>query len=443
MGKYFGTDGFRGRANVDLKAEHAYKIGRFVGSYYGKGQRAKIAIGKDTRRSSYMLEYALVAGITASGSDAYLLHVTPTPSVSFVVRSEGFDCGIMISASHNAFYDNGIKIISGNGRKLTEDIEEKIEEYIDGDEDSIALAVGEDIGRAIDYSMGRNRYIGYLISLATRSFKDKKIGLDLANGSATTVAKGVFDALGAKTFVINSEPNGININYECGSTDIRNLSKFVVDHGLDVGFAYDGDADRCIAVDDMGRIIDGDLILYLCATYMRENSELKNDALTITVMSNIGLTKALDREGIKYDITDVGDRHVSSNMTENGHSLGGEQSGHIIFSKHSASGDGVLTSLKLMEVMLERKEKLSVLINNIKLYPQHLLNLPIENDYKTLEDQEIIEAISLVEGKLGDNGRILVRKSGTEPLIRIMVEAESEEECQEHASYVANKIKGI
>jgi phosphoglucosamine mutase len=441
MGKYFGTDGFRGEANVNLTVTHAYKVGRFLGHYYGKDHKARIVIGKDTRRSSYMFEYSLVAGLTASGADAYLLHVTPTPSVSYVVRSEGFDCGIMISASHNPYYDNGIKIINGNGHKLEAEIENLIEEYIDCEEDNLPLAKREDIGRTVDYSMGRNRYIGYLISLATRSFKDKRVGLDLANGAASSVAKGVFDALGAKTYVINGEPNGVNINDNCGSTHMEHLQKFVVENNLDVGFAYDGDADRCLAVDDKGKIIDGDHILYLCGVYMKEKNDLANNTIVTTIMSNMGLYQALERKGIKYEKTTVGDKYVYENMMANGHSIGGEQSGHIIFSKHATTGDGILTSLKLMEVMLESKAKLSELHKDLIIFPQLLKNVKVKDKKAARNDAAVIEAIAKVEKELGTDGRVLVRESGTEPVIRVMVEAKTEELCKAKVDYIVQILK--
>ena len=351
MGKYFGTDGFRGEANVDLTVEHAYKVGRFLGYYYGKDHRCKVAIGKDTRRSSYMFEYSLVAGLTASGADVYLLHVTTTPSVSYVVRTEDFDCGIMISASHNPFYDNGIKVINGKGEKLEESVIDEIERYLDGEMEEIPFATKEDIGSTTDYVMGRNRYVGYLISLATRSFKNMRVGLDTSNGSAWQIAKSIFDALGAETYVINNTPNGTNINTNCGSTHIEVLQQFVKEKGLDVGFAYDGDADRCMAVDERGNVVDGDAILYLCGCYMKDNSQLDTNTVVTTVMSNIGLYKAFDKAGIAYEKTAVGDKYVYENMSKNGHRLGGEQSGHIIFSKYATTGDGILTSLKIMEVM--------------------------------------------------------------------------------------------
>lgn len=441
MSKYFGTDGFRGEANVNLTVEHAYKVGRFLGHYYGKNHKANIVIGKDTRRSSYMFEYSLVAGLTASGADVYLLHVTTTPSVSYVVRSEGFDCGIMISASHNPYYDNGIKVINGSGYKLEAEVEQLIEAYIDSREDTIPLAKRESIGKTTDYSIGRNRYIGYLISLATRSFKDKKVGLDLANGSASTVAKGVFDALGAKTYVINGEPDGTNINLNCGSTHMEGLQKFVTDKRLDVGFAYDGDADRCLAVDDRGNIIDGDLIMYLCSVYMKGRNELANNTVVTTVMSNLGLYKALDRKDISYEKTAVGDKYVYENMMANGHSIGGEQSGHIIFSKHATTGDGILTSLKLMEVMLESKASLSELLKDIRIYPQVLVNVRVHDKNAAKNDPEVKKIISKAEQELGTDGRVLVRESGTEPLIRVMVEAKTDEICRELVERIIQVIK--
>lgn len=441
MGKYFGTDGFRGEANVELTVEHAYKVGRFLGHYYGRDHKANIVIGKDTRRSSYMFEYSLVAGLTASGADVYLLHVTTTPSVSYVVRSENFDCGIMISASHNPYYDNGIKVINGNGFKLEPEVESLIEEYIDSKVDFIPLATKENIGKTIDYAMGRNRYIGYLISLATRSFKEVKVGLDCANGSASTIAKGVFDALGAKTFTIHNEPNGLNINTDCGSTHIEGLQKYVVDNGLDVGFAYDGDADRCLAVDEKGNIIDGDLILYICGRYMKERNELNNNTIVTTIMSNIGLYKALDELGISYEKTAVGDKYVFENMMANNHSIGGEQSGHIIFSKHATTGDGILTSLKLMEVMLEKKMKLSDMVKDVTIFPQLLINVKVKSKKDAKEDPKVVEAIEKVANELGNDGRILVRESGTEPVLRVMVEAKTDEMCQKYVNMVINAIR--
>lgn len=444
MGKYFGTDGFRGEANVKLTVEHAFKVGRFLGYYFGKDHKAQIVIGKDTRRSSYMFEYALAAGLTASGADAYLLHVTTTPSVSYVVRTEEFDCGIMISASHNPFYDNGIKIIDAKGHKMSADVEKLIEDYIDGISEELPLAVRENIGRTVDYAMGRNRYIGHLIATATRSFKDKRIGLDCSNGSASAIAKSVFDALGAKTYVINAEPDGTNINMNCGSTHIDVLQKFVMEKGLDAGFAYDGDADRCIAVDDEGHIVDGDLIMYVCGKYMYEQGTLNNDKIVTTVMSNFGLYLALDKAGIGYEKTAVGDKYVYENMVKNGHSIGGEQSGHIIFSKLATTGDGILTSLKIMEVMLEKKMKLSELIKPVKIYPQLLVNVRVADKTAAEQDVDVQKAVKAVEEALGNTGRILVRESGTEPLLRVMVEAETDELCSKYVYQVVDvlKIKG-
>ena len=439
--KYFGTDGFRGEANVDLNVVHAYKVGRFLGWYYGREHKAKIVIGKDTRRSSYMFEDALSAGLTASGADVYLLHVTPTPSVSYVVRTEQFDCGIMISASHNPYYDNGLKVINGNGHKMEAEVEEKIEEYIDSEEDTIPLATRENIGCTVDYAIGRHRYIGYLMSLATRSFKNIKVGLDCANGSSYSVAKGVFDALGAKTYAIGMEPDGTNINDNCGSTHIENLQAFVKENNLDVGFAFDGDADRCLAVDDKGEVIDGDAILYLCGCYLREKGELNNNTVVTTVMSNLGLYKAFDREGISYEKTAVGDKYVNANMMENGHSLGGEQSGHIIFSKYAVTGDGVLTSLMLMEVMLEKKAKLSELRKGLKVYPQLLKNIRVADKPAAKNDPDVISETKKVEEALGENGRILIRESGTEPVIRVMVEAETQELCEKYVDQVIDVLK--
>lgn len=430
--KYFGTDGFRGEANIDLTVEHAYKIGRYLGWYYGKrvNKKARIVIGKDTRRSSYMFEYSLVAGLTASGADVSLLHVTTTPSVSFVVRTEEFDCGIMISASHNPYYDNGIKIINGNGYKMEAEVEEQIERYIDGEVEEIPLAKREEIGRTIDHSAGRNHYIGYLISTATRSFKDFKVGLDCSNGSASAIAKSVFDALGAKTYVINNDPDGFNINTNCGSTHIEVLQQFVKEKGLDVGFAYDGDADRCIAVDNAGNIVDGDLILYVCGKYLKEKGALVNDTVVTTVMSNMGLYKAFDKAGIRYEKTAVGDKYVFQNMMENGHCLGGEQSGHIIFSKYGTTGDGIMTSIRIMEAITEKKQDLATLASEVRIFPQLLQNVRVKNKAQTRADEAVVAIIEQVEQELGDNGRVLVRESGTEPVIRVMVEADTDELCK-------------
>ena len=442
MGKYFGTDGFRGEANVNLTVEHAYKVGRFLGWYFGRDKKANIVIGKDTRRSSYMFEYSLVAGLTASGADAYLLHVTTTPSVSYVVRTEEFDCGIMISASHNPFYDNGIKIINGRGEKMEASVEEMIEKYIDGEIEEIPMARREAIGRTIDYVAGRNRYIGYLISLATRSFKKYRVGLDCSNGSSSAIAKSVFDALGAKTYVIHNEPNGTNINKDCGSTHIEALQALVREKNLDIGFAYDGDADRCIAVDENGEVVNGDLILYVCGKYLKENGKLSNNTVVTTVMSNLGLYKAFDRENISYEKTAVGDKYVYENMTKNGHCLGGEQSGHIIFSKHATTGDGILTSLMIMEVLTEKKTTLATMAGEVKIYPQLLKNVRVADKQEARENPAVQEAIRNVEAALGDEGRILVRESGTEPLIRVMVEAAEDALCEKYVDQVIDVLTG-
>ena len=444
MGKYFGTDGFRGEANVTLTVEDAYKVGRFLGWYYGqktKADRCRIVIGKDTRRSSYMFEYSLVSGLTASGADVYLLHVTTTPSVSYVVRTEEFDCGIMISASHNPYYDNGIKVINGRGEKLEEETIEKIESYLDGEMGEIPFAKRDALGRTVDYAAGRNRYIGYLISLATRSFKNMRVGLDCANGSASAIAKNVFDALGAETHVINNTPDGLNINTNCGSTHIEGLQKYVVENHLDVGFAYDGDADRCLAVDSEGKLVDGDKILYVCGKYMKEQDTLVNNTVVTTVMSNFGLYKAFEREGISYEKTAVGDKYVYENMSQNGHCLGGEQSGHIIFSKHATTGDGILTSLKLMEVILEKKETLAKLADEVQIYPQVLKNVRVKDKEAAQADRDVQAEVQKVSDALGDTGRILVRPSGTEPLIRVMVEAPTDEICGKYVAQVVEMIE--
>ena len=449
MGKYFGTDGFRGEANKTLTVEHAFKVGRFLGWYYRelKGEKCTVVIGKDTRRSSYMFEYALAAGLTASGADAYLLHVTTTPSVSYVVRTDDFDCGIMISASHNPYYDNGIKLINGNGEKMDEKTISYIEDYLDGHLElfgeklsEIPYATGENIGRTVDYAAGRNRYVGYLISLAIYSFKNIKVGLDCANGSAWQIAKNVFDALGAKTYVINNEPNGININNNAGSTHIEVLQKFVKENNLDVGFAYDGDADRCIAVDEKGNVINGDLILYIYGKYLKERGKLLNNTVVTTVTSNFGLYKAFDQAGIQYEKTAVGDKYVYENMVANGHRIGGEQSGHIIFSKYATTGDGILTSLKLMEVMLARKTTLSKLAEPVTIYPQVLKNVRVHSKAEAQNDADVQAAVQEVADLLGDTGRILVRESGTEPVIRVMVEAETEELCEKYVNKVVDVI---
>ena len=442
MGKYFGTDGFRGEANKNLTFEHAVKIGRFLGWYYGakEGKKAKIVIGKDTRRSSYMFEYALCTGLMASGADAYIMHVTTTPSVAYITRVDDFDCGIMISASHNPYYDNGIKLLNGNGEKMDEETILKVEEYID---DLIEIPVAErnQIGRTVDYVSGRNRYIGYLISMSKYSFKDVKVGLDVANGAAWSIAKGVFDALGAKTYVMNAEPDGFNINTNCGSTHIEHLQKFVVDNGLDIGFAYDGDADRCLCVDEKGNVVTGDHTLYIYGLYMKERGKLLNNKVVTTVMSNFGLYKALDKVGIEYEKTKVGDKYVYECMVQNGYRIGGEQSGHTIFTKYATTGDGILTSLKLMEVMLAKEKPMSELAVPVVFYPQVLKNVRVKSKPDAQNDPDVQAAVQKVADELGDSGRILVRESGTEPVIRVMVEADTKEICEKYVDSVIDVIR--
>ena len=444
MGKYFGTDGFRGEANVNLTVEHAYKVGRFLGWFYGKNHengKAKIVIGKDTRRSSYMFEYSLVAGLTASGADAYLLHVTTTPSVSYVARTEDFDCGIMISASHNPFYDNGIKLINAAGEKMKEDVIAEIEKYLDGELGEIPYATRENIGCTVDYTAGRNRYMGYLMSLAIYSFKGIRVGLDASNGSAWTLAKAVFDALGAKTYVINAAPDGTNINANCGSTHIEGLQDLVRREHLDVGFAFDGDADRCLCVDEKGEVITGDHILYIYGCYMKDRDKLVGNKVVTTVMSNFGLYKAFDAVGIEYEKTKVGDKYVYECMSENGYRIGGEQSGHIIFSKYATTGDGIITALKMMEVMLAKKKTLSELAAPLVIYPQVLKNIRVTDKTQAQDDADVKAAVEAVANALGADGRILVRESGTEPVVRVMVEAGSTEECEKYVDQVIDVIK--
>ena len=448
MGKYFGTDGFRGEANVNLTVDHAFQVGRFLGWYYGdlrqkKGLEgpARIVIGKDTRRSGYMFEYALSGGITASGAEACLLHVTTTPSVAYVARTDGFDCGIMISASHNPYYDNGIKLFNGSGEKMDPQVIALVEDYLDGKLEPIPLATGRDIGRTVDYVAGRNRYIGYLISLGLYSFKGVKVGLDCANGSTWNMAKSVFDALGAKTYVINAEPDGCNINENAGSTHIEGLRKFVVEKGLDVGFAFDGDGDRCLCVDEKGNVLTGDHILYIYGKHMKERGKLLNNTVVTTVMSNFGLYKAFDQLGIDYAKTAVGDKYVYEYMMNNGCRLGGEQSGHIIFSKYASTGDGILTSLKIAEVMKARKKTLSQLCEGFTVYPQVLKNVRVTDKAVAQADPDVQAAVAEIAAKLGDSGRILVRESGTEPVVRVMVEAESQSVCEEYVDYVIAAIR--
>lgn len=441
--KYFGTDGFRGEANQDLTLYHAIKIGRFLGYYFNKEKNGngKIVIGKDTRRSSYMFEDALSAGITSSGSDAYLLHVTTTPSVSYVVRSEDFDCGVMITASHNPYHDNGIKIINSDGEKMDDEFLRKLEDYIDADIKDIDLKIGEEIGRTHDFVGGRNRYTAFLIQTVSKSFKGKKVGLDCANGAASSIVKSVYDALGAETYVINNDPDGFNINVDCGSTHIEVLQKYVKENKLDCGFAYDGDADRCIAVDENGEVVDGDAILYICGKHMKEEGYLESNTIVTTIMSNIGLYKALDKIGINYSKTKVGDKYVHIEMSENGYELGGEQSGHIIFSKYANTGDGILTSLRLMEAMIDNKTSLSELRRDLKIYPQVLKNVRVNDKKAVLNDESIKNIIEKESESLKDTGRILVRESGTEPLIRVMAEAETEEIADKKVNNIVEAIE--
>ena len=443
MGKYFGTDGFRGEANVVLTYDHAIKIGRFLGWYYGAriGKKARIVIGKDTRRSSYMFEYALCTGLMASGADAYIMHVTTTPSVSYITRTDSFDCGIMISASHNPYYDNGIKLMNNNGEKMDEETILEIEKYIDGERAELPLAKDSEIGRTVDYVAGRNRYIGYLISLSRYSYNGMRVGLDCANGASWTIAKAVFDALGAKTYVINNEPDGFNINTDCGSTHIEHLQKFVLEKNLDVGFAYDGDADRCLCVDEKGNVITGDHILYIYGAYMKERGKLLNNTVVTTVMSNFGLYKAFDKAGIDYVKTNVGDKYVYENMVQTGNRIGGEQSGHIIFSKSATTGDGILTSMKMMEVMLAKEKPLSVLAAPVQTYPQVLKNVRVKSKPEAQNDPMVQSIIKDVTDALGADGRILVRESGTEPVIRVMVEADSDKKCEKYVDEVIDVIK--
>ena len=443
MGKYFGTDGFRGEANVTLTVEHAYKVGRFLGWYFGKDkqdQKAHIVIGKDTRLSSYMFEYSLVAGLVASGADAYLLHVTTTPSVSYIARVDEFDCGIMISASHNPYYDNGIKLINSDGEKMSQDVIDQIEKYLDG-EIEIPFALKDNIGTTVDYVNGRNRYMGYLIGLAEYSFKGFEVGIDAANGSAWALAKAVFDALGAHTYVIHAEPNGLNINEDSGSTHMEALQKLVVDKGLDIGLAFDGDADRCLAVDEHGNILTGDHIIYMYAKYMKSKGTLKDNTVVATVMSNLGFFKALEAEGIDCVVTDVGDKNVYAAMVKDDYRLGGEQSGHIILSKFATTGDGLITAIKLMEVIIASKKSVGTLASGMKEYPQILINVKVADKNAAMENEEVLAEVKKTEELLAGDGRVLVRKSGTEPLVRVMVEAKDNVTCREMAEHLAEFIK--
>lgn len=435
--KYFGTDGFRGEANAALTVEHAYKVGRFLGQYYQREDHdVRVVIGKDTRLSGYMFETALASGLTASGADVYELHVTTTPSVSYLIREEGFDCGIMISASHNPYFDNGIKVINGEGYKLEPKIENQIEQYIDGETEELPLARREKIGRCFDYTKGRDKYIEYLKSLVKKRFDGITIALDLANGSASMIARAIFEDLGAQVIVRNDQPNGTNINRDCGSTHIETLQSLMYDTGADVGFAYDGDADRCLAVDDDGRIVDGDHILYLCGRYLKEQGRLHKDTVVTTVMSNMGLYKAFDKLGIRYEQTAVGDKYVCENMMQNDYSIGGEQSGHIIFREHAVTGDGILTSLMIMEAYLSYGKPLSMLTKELVIYPQLLVNVKVKDKLAAREDPDVKRAEDEVVTALGNAGRLLLRESGTEPLVRVMVEAESDELCRKNVDHI-------
>ncbi len=441
MGKYFETDGFRGEANINLTVDHAFKVGRYVGYYYGRGHKAKVVIGKDTRLSSYMFEYALAAGLMASGADVYLLHVTTTPSVAYITRVDEFDCGIMITASHNPYQDNGIKLINGKGEKMSDDVTDIIEKYIDGLLPEPPYATGDKIGKTHDYASGRNRYIGYLISLATHSYKGIKVGLDCANGSTWMIAKSVFDALGAKTYVINNEPNGTNVNVNAGSTHIDVLQAFVKEKGLDIGFAFDGDADRCLAVDENGNVVDGDAILYLYAAFMKKRDKLFTNTVVATVMSNFGLGKALEKLDIDLMQTQVGDRFVYEAMRNGGHVIGGENSGHIIFSKYATTGDGMLTAIKIMQAMLAQKTTLSKLVEPLKYYPQVLKNVRVTNKDQALNNEKVQQAKQEAEDMLQGDGRILLRKSGTEPVIRVMAECSSQDKCNQCVDHIIAALK--
>lgn len=440
MGKYFGTDGFRGKAGVVLTAEHAFKIGRYLGWYYGQNGEARIVIGKDTRRSSYMYENALASGIVASGADAYLLHVTTTPCVSYITRTEDFDCGIMISASHNPYYDNGIKLINKNGEKMEDELQDEIEKYIDGEIEEIPFATEEKIGKTVDFYSGRNRYIGYLTRLTEHNFENCKIVLDCANGSSWMIGGSVFNALGAKTYVINNAPDGVNINTDCGSTHIEGLCEYVKNNKVDCGFAFDGDADRCLAVDENGNVVNGDKIMYICGKYLKQRGQLADDTVVTTIMSNFGLYKAFDKAGIAYEKTAVGDRYVYENMKENGYELGGEQSGHIIFRKYARSGDGIITALMVLSVMEDTHLPLSVLAGEVEMYPQVLKNVVVDDKDATLADDAVKQAVQDCTDKLGEDGRVLLRKSGTEPVLRVMAEAGTIEACNEHVDYIIESM---
>ena len=454
--KYFGTDGFRGEANVNLTSMQAYKVGRFLGWYYSSslsgctkpGYRPRIVIGKDTRRSSYMLEYSIVAGITASGADAYMLHVTTTPSISYVTRQDEFDCGIMITASHNPFYDNGIKVINKYGEKLDDETTALIEAYIDGDlsvlgvqDKDLPLARRDRIGQIIDHVSGRNRYVGYLISVASNSYKNLRIGLDCANGASWMIAKAVFDALGAQTVIIGAQPDGLNVNNGCGSTHIEKLCELVKEHHLDVGFAFDGDCDRCIAVDENGNIVDGDGMMYVLANRLKNKGMLNDNTVVATIMSNSGFFASLKNKGIECIQTKVGDRFVYEEMQNNNYSIGGEISGHIILKKYATTGDGILTAIMIAEEMCDRKLSLSNLLEGLMLYPQHVVNVRVKDKEAVMNDADVKNELIEVEKLIDGNGRALIRQSGTEPVIRIMIEAVTQELCEEYAKRIANVIR--
>lgn len=441
VGKYFGTDGFRGKAGVELTAEHAFMTGRFLGWYYSKEHKAKIVIGKDTRRSSYMFENALAAGITSAGGNAYLLHVTTTPCVSYITRTDKFDCGVMISASHNPYFDNGIKLMNSDGEKMEDEVQDMVEKFIDGELEEIPWAVEEQIGETIDYYSGRNRYIGYLTGIASHSFENCRVALDCANGSTWMIGRSVFEALGAKTHVLNNTPNGLNINTNCGSTHMEGLQKFVRENKMDVGFAFDGDADRCLAVDEYGDIVNGDVIMYICAKHMKNKGVLPDETVVTTIMSNFGLYKALDKIGLKYEKTAVGDRYVYENMKENNHMIGGEQSGHVIFRKYAHTGDGLVTALMLMEVLIETQLPLSVLAAECKMYPQVLKNVEVDDKDGTLSDELVKKAVDQATEELGSDGRVLLRKSGTEPVLRVMSEASTYKDCEKYVDLIIDAMK--
>lgn len=427
--KYFGTDGFRGRANETLRLEHAVKIGEFLGRYFAKTTKVpKIVIGKDTRISSYMLEYGLAAGIASAGGDAYLMHVTTTPSVSYVTKNNGFNCGVMITASHNPYHDNGIKIINNNGDKMGDEFLQDIERYIDGE---LELSRAGEPGRCVDYLTGRNSYISYLSTIPGNSFCGYKIGLDCANGASFAIARNVFSILGADVFIMSNQPDGRNINVDCGSTHPEALQRYVVENRLDIGFAFDGDADRCLMVDEKGNLIDGDGIMYIIGTYLKEHGRLNKNTVVATVMSNIGLHRALTNHGIKIVTTDVGDKYVAQEMFSNGYSIGGEQSGHIILSEHACTGDGILTAITLADILVETKNIASALTAGLDIFPQKLKNIKVADKNRIMGDEKVKEYIEKTNEQFDGNGRLLLRASGTEPLIRIMVEAQDEAACDE------------